>query len=294
MKKLLAAALCLTIATSALAQSPAAPTSSAPASGDIVVEARRRDAVKAYVQRLTRPGSTRQVARWGRNLCIKYKGMDERFAGVIHARITDLARHTDLRVERENCPATTLIQLDDDADGVARALVHYGRPTFGSVTDQTPRARDEIAAIEQPRTIRWLTTSETINQDGAIPDYTGAGAGGSPVSNRLWRSSLIRDATREEVRSKIILIDAARLKGVTLRQFADYLAFITMTMPDIAADYSGTDSIMALFADTPDPSARLSNQDTTFVQALYAIPPHRSADAQRAALLTRMLRPARE
>ena len=129
-----------------------------------------------------------------------------------------------------------------------------------------------------------MTLTETINYDGLNFDY-----GGEKPTNKLASASLIRSSTREVVRSKIVLIDAVRLKGVTLKQLGDHIAFVILASPNIVADFTEQNSIMSLFSG----GSRLTGmtpQDLRFLKALYSIPPDRPPAVQTGLLMDHMTR----
>jgi hypothetical protein len=245
----------------------------------IVVTARSGAVTRSYVDRVARPEPGRQLARWNAPLCIKYDGFDEKFSSFIHARISERATKVGLGMAGPNCRGAVLVKLTDQADTLTRALVHMNPPRLGSVTNRILPSRRVIAALEAPQTIRWLTASATVNQDGMAI---------SEGENPVWSASLIRSPTREVVHSKIILIDAVRLAKVSMNQLADYIAFVTLASPDPAASFAGTDSIMALFTDAGAGPARMTRQDLAFLEALYTVPPDRPAGTQKAAIRARV------
>lgn len=267
----------------ALASGAAAQQAAPPHEDDdaIVVTARSGAVTRAYVDRVARPEPGMQLARWNAPLCIRFDGLDAKYAAFIKTRIDEVAARIRLKVAGPNCPTAALIKLTDQADALTTDLLHSYPRHIGSVTSRAIPSPRLIKALETPRTVRWLTASVTVAADGTAIN---------PDGMRLWMDSLIRSSTREDLDSKIILIDANRLNHVTLRQFADYITFVTLASPDPAADFSGTDSIMALFADTGAAPGGMTQQDLAFLEALYAVPPDRSASVQKGAIRRRITR----
>lgn len=267
------------LASSSPAQTPQDPSTTP--DDTIVVTGRSGAVTRSYVDRVARPEPGRQLARWAAPLCIRYDGLDEKFSTFIQARIAEIAKKVRLKMAGPKCPTAVLIKLTDQADILARALVHMNPPQLGSVTSGRLPSKRSIKALEAPQTVRWLTASATVSQDG-VPVNGG--------DNAVWTDSLIRSPTREDVHSKIILIDAVRLANVSLNQLADYIAFVTLASPDVAADFTGTDSIMALFAGAGAGAGpgRMTQQDLSFLDALYAVPPDRPADVQQRAIRGRL------
>jgi hypothetical protein len=262
------------LASSAIAQVPVVDS----AKDDIVVEGRNGAVLRSYVDRVARPELGHQLARWNAPLCVRYDGLGQQYADYIQARLVRAAREVGVRVAGPGCQTDVLVKLTDEADGLARAFVRMHPRKIGNLTDDSLLPKREAAAIEAPRTVRWLTASATVNRDG-VPFQDGV--------SKLYTDSLIRSSIREDIASKIILIDAARLANVSLNQLADYLAFVTLASPDIAADYAGTDSIMAVFAGGDGPRS-MTGQDRAFLDALYKTPADRPATNQKSAIRARI------
>jgi len=143
-----------------------------------------------------------------------------------------------------------------------------------------------VAAVEASRTIRWLTASETVSGSGGMP------FGGTL---RTYDSSVISTHVRENLVAKTIIIDELRLKDLTLSQLADYIAFVSLGTPDLKTDYSGVDSIMALFsnnAETLRPQG-LTDADRHFLRALYKTTTDQAAYMQQSAITEKILQDER-
>ena len=272
------ALIAIALASTAAAQQPEAPHEDDAA---IVVTGRSGAVTRAYVERVARPEPGVQLARWNAPLCVRFAGLGDQYAAVIKARIVEIATGIGLKMAGPKCPTAVLIKLTDEADALTTDLLHSYPRHIGSVTSRALPSPRLMKALATPRTVRWLTASVTVAADGTAIN---------PEGTRLWMDSLIRSSTREALDSKIILIDANRLDHVSLRQFADYITFVTLASPDLAADFTGTDSIMALFADAGIAPAEMTAQDLAFLEALYAVPPDRSASVQQGAIRARIKR----
>jgi hypothetical protein len=88
----------------------------------------------------------------------------------------------------------------------------------------------------------------------------------------------------------LVLVDANKAAGVTLRQLADYIALVSYSKVDLEADFGQANSILRLFA-VDDPHVRpgtLTTWDLAFLRGLY----RQSYEAvhQRSAIASRMVR----
>ena len=108
----------------------------------------------------------------------------------------------------------------------------------------------------------------------------------------IYSDSLISPGTREDVVSKTIIIDETTLSNVTLLQLADYIAYVSVTTPDLSTDFSGLDSIMALFASNRAESrpTSLTDADRRFLQALYKTVVDRTAYMEQSAIAEQILK----
>lgn len=270
------------------------PASATPSNeSEIVVEGHRRSAVRRYVENVAKPLPGHQLARWNAPLCVKLDGFAAPFEAKISERISRAATTAGLAVAPSGCTLGVLIKLTNDSDGLARALTRRRPRRIGAMTSDQPLSDAQIKAIEEPRTIRWMAGSATVTRDGLPVDKVPTAATSiSDVltsAHRTYSSSLIRTETREDLASKIILVDAERLAGVTLNQLADYLAFVTIAAPDLASDYSGMDSIMSLFGKiASEAPVGLTRQDQAYLRAMYSIPADREFRRQLRTLTERV------
>lgn len=266
-------------AGSASAQAPQHP---APTHETITVTGRSPAEIRAYVKKMARPEQGHQIARWNEPLCLKVDGLADKFADYIRTRLAAVAQTVDLSLKPAGCQPNLIVKLSDDADGLTKALLKVRPRKVGNITSDTALPAAQVAAFETPRTARWLTATRTMNRDGQ-PMIRGSGGASS---NATWSDSNIRTNVHEEIDSKIIIIDQNRLPAVSMTQLADYIAFVSLATPDIAADYANEDSILAVFAPgTTKAPPGLTGQDMAFLKALYAMPAERPASQQADAII---------
>ena len=271
-----------TVAIAAFALAAAPPP---PASDPIIVQARTAPMMRSYVDKAVKPEQGHQLARWNKPICLSIMGMADTYAGYIRKHFSVLADDLKVRLLPPGCTTNVFVKMTDRADALAKSLVEAPLKQIGNSNRGTRLPVSEIAAIEAPRTIRWMTSTETVSNDG-VP-FSDAPF---PV-NRLYSPSLIGSGVREDVDAELVLIDEAKLANVTLAQLADYIAFVVFTTPDLGADFSGTDSILALYpGGSAGAPARLTGRDRAFLAALYATPADRTAAQQKAAIRTKLRR----
>lgn len=254
----------------------------AAASQSITVNGQSAPVVRNYVKKIAKPVQGRQISRWNEPICIGIDGISEKYASFINDRVSVLARSIKLPVRRPGCHVNLYITLTDQADALAKALVEARPKIVGNVNHNGLLQPSIVTALEAPRTVRWMTASETVSGAG-VP---------FGATNMVYSDSLIRPGTREDVLSKTIIIDETKLSGVTLLQLADYIAYVSVTTPDLSTDFSGLDSIMALFASNPDEPrpTSLTDADRRFLTALYKTIPDRTAYMEQSAIAKQILK----
>jgi len=273
-------------AGSACAQGVITPPAVEPENPAIVIKGQSAPVVRSYVKKIATPVQGRQIPRWNEPICIGINGISEEYANFIRERISNLANSIGLSVRRPGCQVNLSIAMTDHADLLAKAMIEARPKEVGNINHDGLLQPSMVAAVEATRTIRWLTASETVS-----------GSGGTPFGTtlRTYDSSVISTHVREDLVAKTIIIDELRLKDLTLAQLADYIAFVSLGTPDLTTDYSGIDTIMALFskdAETMRPQG-LTDADRHFLRALYKTTTDQAAHMQQSAIAENILREER-
>ncbi len=263
----------------------AAPAAAQPPSDDIVVTGRRLDALDRYVEELTevRPGG--QLARWNDPVCPRAVGLELDRNAYLALRIADTARQLRIPVARGNCRPNILVVVTDEADAFARLLLKKHPRLFGAYGNGRPPA-SAVAALTAPRPVRWLNASQWGNGDGA-PVVDGN-------QNRVYFSSRLKWSSRENATLSLVVVDAAKVNGLSWRSLSAYLAMVALGRPPPDAESpAGAATILSLFRDhaekQPGPSD-LTRWDRALLKALYASEADRSASSQRRAIGSRLKR----
>jgi hypothetical protein len=246
----------------------------------IIVTARSVRSLNAYVRKASGDAANRQIDRWHRSLCVKFNN----FAAGPEAAIAEgVQRHgaaIGLKIRLGGCRSYgVIIVASETADALTSQLLAKTKNILGDPSTTPALAKQLQKTLREPRPIRWFTATETVSKDGA--PMTNANSEGT-MTNKAFSSSMISSTTRSETRSKLIVVDEDRVSGFTIRQLTDYIAFVVLGSPSLAADYAGSDTIMALFQKPRENApVGLSQLDVLFLSALYNTPADRSADAQR-------------
>lgn len=233
---------------------------------DVTVRGQQERALRAFVEALSDPARSAQLARWEREICPAVIGIDPAEAAFMENRIGEIAAPLGLRRRRSPCLTTMLIVITADAAGLATAFArHY------PVTLRTEgRARlNRFAFSSQP--VRWISVIDLCAR------------GCADTGSRLTV------ATYPEFQAMIVIVDAARIAGFSLGELSDYVALVALGNPPLARSRPST-SILSMFELDRPPGGRfaLTANDQSFLDGLYRTDPHSTLGQQRAAIARRM------
>jgi hypothetical protein len=256
----LAAGISLATPTAAMA----APDQPGP---DIVIEGKQAEAVRRFVQTMTDPDRSRQLARWDREVCPAVIGPSPEQAARMEVRISDVATALKLKARSEGCVTSLLIIVDNQASAVAASLARSFPITLR--TDGRYKL-DRFVAAKRP--IRWLSVTNPC------------GFGGCPLSgSRLSRSE------RPAFAGMIVIVDGLQIGAFSLAEISDYVALVALANPPLDKSWPAT-SIMSMFDRERPAGTRftLSTSDRDFLAGLYRSQPNGIGQSQRASIAEHM------
>jgi hypothetical protein len=239
---------------------------------EIVIQAKRREALRAFVEALAQVGHTGQLARWDGRICPTVLGIESAQATWIEDRIVEIGSSVKLQRASDTCKPSLFIIVTEDAAGLAKELADARPKTLS--TDGRSRLK---RFVESDRPIRWLSVTDPC--------------GDAYECNRLPDSRL-KMATRPELLSLLVIADARRLGGFSLAEVADYVALVALTNP--SSDEAPVQSILSMFdrERAPDMPFALTDWDQAFLAGLYKSGADLSGRAQRNAIVRSMGKPA--
>lgn len=245
---------------------PPKPSAEAP----IVIESRPKQAIGAFVQRLTQSGPTDQIAHWKDQICPEVLGIDSTQATFMEDRIDMLARTVLLCPRGSNCPSPLAIVITPDPKAfVAEMLRAYPLTLRADGWERMKRF------VQSTRPVRWISVTNEC------------GYGCAPGSR-------IRRETAPSLAAMLIVVDSTQLQGVNVAELSDYIAMVALTNPDDRPN-AYPNSVLTLFDGRGLPSAAfaLTDFDRSFLATLYHEPVDRSAAQQREMLKAQMGRALR-
>lgn len=267
-------------------------------SDDIIVHGQRvDDAMRAFVGEVSVAQTReRQIARWDRKICTRIVGLPTEQAQFLADQIARRAYAVGLAPGAIGCTPNVLLFVARDSDAFARELVERYRVVFDANNVPNMSNLGEAALqdfVATPRAVRWWHVAQTMSADGqrignSQPYYDERGRPTNLVilrSNRTFNR--FERATRQDFQRAVIIIDASRVRNVSLQALGDYLAMTTLAQLDMTADV-GDESILSLFT-APSPATALTAWDVAYLDGLYHAPRNaRNYRQQEGAISARM------
>lgn len=272
-----------TLAITASWAQQSAPVSD-PSTEEIVVTGQRSEqAMRTFVSQMdAAPGEDSQLARWDRKICPSIAGLRPRYAQFLIDRMAQRAFNVDLDVGGPGCKANILIIISPDPDAVARELAQSHPRAMGILNERGRRTlgRQALANfIDSNAPVRWWHVSRVVTRDGepiaepaqSNPDSQSRGA---PVTLITGNASLLSRTRRQDFGSAFIIVDASQLAQIDFDwgALADYLAMVSLSQLDPAADVRGYPTILNLFSEPTAASPRpigLTDWDLAYMRGLY-------------------------
>jgi hypothetical protein len=267
----------------------------------VVVEAdrrtaeERRKAVSEFVRGLSDETRRGRLARWDRTVCPGVVGLPAKYGSYIVDRIAMEALQIGLDVGRPGCRPNILILVTNRADVAAQALEAEHRRFFAD----RPRGMSLLSGggsqtvesfVNTPRPVRWWHVAELATTDGKPINTVQLGR--DPTKRVLALESAggsrLHAKVKENLSRVLIIVDTARMRGVTYEALASYLAMVSLAQIEAAPEPGELDSILDIFAardaGRPLPET-LTAWDRAYLKGLYAAPADaRNLNAQRGAI----------
>ncbi len=243
---------------------------------DVVVVARPiEEAVTAFVGEVGAAPRDRNLARWGRTVCVGVVNMSPRYAQAMADQVSAVAMAVGLEAGEPGCQPNVLIIADSNGDTLAQWLVRSEPLAFRPDLSASNLGQ---AALRQFQTsgspVRWWHVSQTVSSD------TGeAIASGENV--RVRGASRLRGNIREDLHHIIVVLDTSRIGSISFSSLADYVAMIALAQVDAEADTSSYDSILNLFSSAALPGQRMTDWDLDYLRGLYASRPDALSDSRQ-------------
>ncbi|MCA1748543.1 MAG: hypothetical protein LC634_03080, partial [Sphingomonadales bacterium] len=213
------------ILLSALALAGAGPASE----GEILVTGERpsAEAVRDFIRDVGREAPGDQLARWDRAVCPYVTGLRDPHNAYIAETITALAQAVGAEPGGEGC-AVNLVLIVNAEPGLLVGALRQRHPwMFDSLQPSERRRLEESSAPARS----WGVVTRR-GSDGRILQRQGFGKSGlgeartfgfpdTEILAGVLPSRIVR-STRSDLGASFILLDAARLEGLSLQQISGY------------------------------------------------------------------------
>jgi hypothetical protein len=232
------------------------------------VELERR--VSKFVYQIATLQNGEGIARWRIAVCPIVVGVLQQEGEFTRNRIMENARAAGVPTAGEPCSPNLLIFVTSDAKQFFSGMTTRTRLLFFGGAH--PGVIDEF--IRTPRPVRVWYKTDMLTPDGKKLGNT------DPTDIELFmfgvptiqtdvayaRISVIWGMGRV-----LVVVDQTRLQGVSLGQFADYMAMAGLAQIKMGAHLGDAPSILKLFDGTPqDAPEGMSDWDRAFLKSLYA------------------------
>jgi Secretin and TonB N terminus short domain len=265
------------------APTPATERSAPPAAraslGSVTIEAREdrrtlRRKVDHFISSVIVQPSGDALDRWNVEVCPLVAGLPGEFGELILASISQAAIDAHVPLAGKVCHPNLLVVAHDD---VAQLVRKWWRHDLGGFEFENQGIETVEHFFRSKRPIRAWYNTQWAGADGrACASATSAaqiGAGipgpidAQPCTNGV-DTRLTYSSTASNITSAIIVVDLSRMKSMTTRQLADYIALIGLADVRLDADPSSAPSILGLF-DQQRPPQAMTQWDRALLYSLY-------------------------
>ncbi|MGC1459494.1 MAG: hypothetical protein WA825_14555 [Steroidobacteraceae bacterium] len=255
---------------------------------EITVTAKRLNLapiVRNFVNQIALLANGEGLARWDTPMCPTVIGLPQQEDEFILGRISEIARAAGVRVAGESCGPNLFVVVTADPKGLLEQWNDHNDTRLGIFNGATWRYDPNGAPqsvvepfINTPRAARvWYFTgaSDTWGQLAVVA---------GPKDNSHIQLNIVYGFFRV-----FVIVDQARLNGLTIGQFADYVSMVGLTQIKPDAHLGDTPTILKLFdADPQAASAGLTDWDQAFLKSVYAT--DQQSKTQRAVMARQMVR----
>jgi len=244
--------------------------------GEVTIKAQRELAGKLskFVYQIAGTENAEGLPRWNMPVCPLVTGLSRDEGELILARISEVARAAQVPLAGESCrPNLYVVVLEDPKKALEELDVHQRMIIFGQTNENLIRG-----FIDTPRAVRVWYNSDMTDPFGMPPGiFSDCGMGtlnalfcDKPVFehtlpthltyNRIWNFTRV-----------VLVVDRARLEGISPRQLAGYIAMVGLAEIRPYAHLDDDPTILRLFYSAAGTApADMTAWDQGFLKSLYA------------------------
>lgn len=239
----------------------------------VTIEAQREvleRRVRTFVSHSLQPAFDVSLVRWSIPVCPLVVGMQQSTNEYVATRVRQVATSAGARTASQPCEANLVILISAQPEAVLQAWYKkdfHVFEGFEGASDSTINA-----FIKTPRLARVWYNIHTERPHGMSYSFSTA----APFNPASPRTNQMDDATRtvfagvRAFTTVIVAFDSTRLKGIKVRQLADYSAMVGLAQIQNDVDVGTAPSILRVFAAPDDAKPEgVSDWDAAFLKALY-------------------------
>jgi hypothetical protein len=222
--------------------------------------------VSKFVYQIATLQNGEGMARWRVPVCPIVAGVSQQEGELTTRRIFEIARAAGVPLAEEPCHPNLLVFVTPDGKQFFSGMsTHTRLLTFAWAH---PSVVDEF--IRTPRPVRvWYRTDMSTPDGRPLGDTDRSEA--SPIPFVQPDHSYTRISAIWGMRRVTVVVEQSRLQGVSLGQFADYVAMAGLSQIKVGAHLDDSPSILKLFEGTPQAApGGMSDWDRAFLKSLYA------------------------
>ena len=279
--------------TSAAPEQSSAPTHDNPPARQALQEvtvtaqrARLAQRILSFVDQIAARGDENDegLPLWNVPVCPSVTGIARKQAEFLLWRVSEIARGAGVPLAGETCRPNLFIFFTAEPKRLLEAMDKRHRAvTFG--LSAPPLTVDEFIATPRPVKVWYKWRKETAEY--ATPNYglqgsqpcpfadileNGGNGGIAPPTICDWeRSSRLTTGLVWVFSYAYVIVDATRLRGVTLQQLVDYVGMVGLAKIKPTAHLGDAPTILKLFGESSQAAPPgMTDWDQAFLKALYA------------------------
>jgi hypothetical protein len=222
--------------------------------------------VESFVNQIAAVANEDGLPRWQKPVCPLVSGLPRDDGEFILGRVTEVAQAAGVPLAGEQCNPNLYILVSVEPQQLLQAMEkrNYGF-TFGYNNAEPPDVIDRFIAT--PRAVRVWYTSQERNLEG----WTLIRGPNDEPPKVPATGSLLMIGSMWSLERVFVVIDRARLQGVTRGQLADYVGMVALADLKPGAKLGDASTILKLFDGAPQQApASLTAWDQAFLKSLYA------------------------
>jgi hypothetical protein len=248
---------------------PAAQPGTAEALDEVTVTASRISVerrVAKFVDEIASVENADGLPRWLNPVCPLVSGLPKEAGEFILGRLSDVARAVGVPLAAERCHPNLYILISPEPKALLRAMEKRNREfTFGYYNPPPPTVTDKFIATPRPVRV-WYNSQERNLSGGMLIRFPG-----DAPPRVEGTGSLISNGATWSLERVFVIVDQARLRGLTSGQLADYVTMVGLADLKPDAKLGDSPTILRLFDGAPGQApAGMSDWDRAFLKSLYA------------------------